>query len=53
MGPHVEHEVWKFGSPHTLVLTKTDELFRREAKACKDATASLEWLASQYRQPAG
>jgi hypothetical protein len=31
----VKHEVWKFGSPHTLVLTKTDELFRREAKAAK------------------
>ena len=45
----VEHEVWKFGSPHTLVLTKTDELFRREAKARKDATASLEWLAAQRR----
>jgi len=45
----VKHEVWKFGSPHTLVLTKTDELFRREAKARKDATASLEWLAAQWR----
>jgi len=42
----VKHETWKFGSPHTLVLTKTDELFRREAKARKDATASLEWLAA-------
>lgn len=43
----VRHEIWKFGSPHTLVLTKTNELFRREAKARKDATASLEWLAAQ------
>ena len=42
----VKHEIWKFGSPHTLVLTKTDELFRREAKARKDAAASLEWLAT-------
>ena len=32
----VKHEIWKFGSPHTLVLAKTDELFRREAKARKD-----------------
>jgi hypothetical protein len=40
----VRHETWKFGSPHTLVLTKTDELFRREATARKDASASLEWL---------
>ena len=46
----VKREIWKFGSPHTLVLTKTDELFRREAKARKDATASLEWLAAQRRR---
>ncbi len=46
----VKHEIWKFGSPHTLVLTKTDELFQREAKARKDATASLEWLAAQRRR---
>jgi 2OG-Fe(II) oxygenase superfamily len=46
----VKHEIWKFGSPHTLVLTKTDELFRREAKARKDAAASLEWLAAQRRR---
>jgi hypothetical protein len=39
-----------FGSPHTLVLTKTDELFRHEAKARKDATASLEWLAAQRQR---
>ena len=42
----VKHQVWKFGSPHTLVLTKTDELFRREAKARKDAAANLQWLAA-------
>ncbi|HET9081802.1 MAG TPA: hypothetical protein VFO01_14995 [Trebonia sp.] len=42
----VRHEVWKFGSPHTLVLTKTDELFQREARARKDAAASLERLAA-------
>ena len=46
----VKHETWKFGSPHTLVLTKTDELFRREAKARKDATASLEWLTAQRKR---
>jgi hypothetical protein len=28
------------------VLTKTDELFQREAEARKDAAASLEWLAT-------
>jgi len=31
------------------VLTKTDELFRREAKARKDAAADLEWLAASGR----
>ncbi len=46
----VKHEIWKFGSPHTLVLTKTDELFRCEARARKDATASLEWLTAQRRR---
>ncbi|MGE5131445.1 MAG: 2OG-Fe(II) oxygenase [Gemmatimonadota bacterium] len=46
----VRHEVWKFGSPHTLVLAKTDELFRREAEARKDAAASLEWLAAAWSQ---
>ena len=49
-GLPVKHEIWKFGSPHTLVLTKTAELFRREATARKDATASLEWLAAQQRR---
>ena len=44
----VRHEIWKFGSPHTLVLAKTDELFRHEAKARKDAAASLEWLAAGW-----
>ena len=42
----VSHQVWKFGSPYTLVLTKTDELFRREARARKEAAASLEWLTA-------
>lgn len=44
-GLPIKHEIWKFGSPHTLVLTKTDELFRREAEARDNAVASLEWLA--------
>ncbi len=46
----VRHEVWKFGSPQTLVLTKTDDLFRREARARKDAAASLEWLTATSQQ---
>lgn len=48
----VTHRVWKFGSPYTLVLTKTDELFRREAKAREIAITSLEWLTQHSgRQP--
>jgi hypothetical protein len=43
----VRHEVWKFGSPHTLVLTKTGEMLGREAAARKDAAASLEWLIAR------
>jgi hypothetical protein len=43
----VSHEVWKFGSPHTLVLGKTGEMFEREAAARKDAAASLEWLTAR------
>ena len=35
--------------PHMLVLTKTGELFRREATARKDATAGLAWLAASGR----
>ena len=42
----VRHEVWKFGSPYTLVLTKTDDLFRREARAREEAAGSLKWLAA-------
>jgi len=45
-GLPVSNKVWKFGSPYTLVLTKTDDLFRREARAREDAAASLEWLAA-------
>jgi hypothetical protein len=48
----VTHKVWKFGSPYTLVLTKTDELFRREAEARENAITSLEWLTRHSgRQP--
>jgi hypothetical protein len=46
----VMREVWKFGSPHTLLLTKTDELFRREAKARKDMAASLGWLTARRKR---
>jgi hypothetical protein len=45
----VRHEVWKFGSPHTLVLTKTDELFQHESKAREKAAANLEWLVAPGR----
>jgi len=44
----VRHETWKFGSPHTLVLTKTDELFRRDAVARNDAVARPSGPASHH-----
>jgi 2OG-Fe(II) oxygenase superfamily len=43
----VDHEVWKFGSPHTLVLGKTGDMFGREAGARKEAEADLDWLAAR------
>jgi hypothetical protein len=42
----VQHEVWKFGKPYTLVLTKTDELFRYEAQTREEAATGLEWLTA-------
>jgi hypothetical protein len=40
----VRHETWRYGSPYTLVLTKTEELFRREDAEREQALADLAWL---------
>ena len=36
----------RVGSPHTLVLTKTAELFEREAEQREQDAADLTWLSS-------
>ena len=45
----VRHEIWKFGSPHTLVLTKTSRAVPARGQGAQDAAADLEWLAAQRR----
>ena len=41
----VRHETRRSGSPYTLVLTKTKELFAREAAERRRWQADLDWLA--------
>jgi 2OG-Fe(II) oxygenase superfamily len=40
----VRHETRRRGSPYTLVLTKTQELFERERRARHRAVTDLAWL---------
>jgi hypothetical protein len=42
----VRHETRRSGSPYALVLTKTEDLFAREAAERRSLQADLEWLAS-------
>ncbi|MGH9228606.1 MAG: hypothetical protein ACRD07_07695 [Acidimicrobiales bacterium] len=42
----VRHETRRRGSPYTLVLTKTNELFTREAQAGRQDEADLAWLTA-------
>jgi predicted 2-oxoglutarate/Fe(II)-dependent dioxygenase YbiX len=41
----VRHETRRSGSPYTLVLTKTRELFERESAERRTWQADLEWLS--------
>jgi 2OG-Fe(II) oxygenase superfamily len=41
----VRHQTRRRGSPYTLVLTKTDELFTREQDARRQDEADLAWLS--------
>jgi hypothetical protein len=43
----VTHETRRSGSPYTLVLTKTQALFEREAAARRAHQADLAWLTGQ------
>jgi hypothetical protein len=42
----VRHQTRRRGSPYTLVLTKTDELFTREEEARRQDEADLAWLTA-------
>lgn len=44
----VTHTTRRTGSPYQLVLTKSDELFRRESAHRQQARADVEWLASAF-----
>jgi hypothetical protein len=48
----VRHLTRRQGRPYTLVLTKTDELFSREALARRRAETDLAWLRSEWFDPA-
>lgn len=43
----VTHETRRSGSPYTLVLTKTEALFEREAAARRTWQANLAWLTGK------
>ncbi|MHB1987282.1 MAG: 2OG-Fe(II) oxygenase [Acidimicrobiales bacterium] len=43
----VEHRTRRTGSPYTLVLTKTDELFELEALTRRQDARDLKWVESQ------
>lgn len=47
----VRHETRRSGRPYTLVLTKTDELFHREAVRRRRWRDDLEWLEELKRRP--
>jgi predicted 2-oxoglutarate/Fe(II)-dependent dioxygenase YbiX len=48
----VTHLTRRQGSPYTLVLTKTDALFAREAEARTRDETDLEWLSAQWNPDA-
>ncbi len=46
----VRHQTRRSGRPYTLVLTKTTDLFEREAKQRRSDEAELRWLRTQLRR---
>jgi len=44
----VTHVTKRQGSPHVLVLRKTDDLFAGEQKARGQADSDLKWLAHEW-----
>lgn len=47
-GVPVRHVTLRQGRPYTLVLTKTEDLFRSEEEVRRKAQADLAWLASIF-----
>ncbi len=45
----VRHQTRRSGSPYTLMLTKTEDMFAREARQRLSWSRELEWLASRNR----
>jgi len=45
----VTHVTRRFGRPYTLVLTKTEALFQREAIERRSFAADLAWLTKERR----
>jgi hypothetical protein len=48
-GLPVQHTTRRQGRPYTLVLTKTEDLFRREDEMRRQARSDLDWLMSAFR----
>jgi predicted 2-oxoglutarate/Fe(II)-dependent dioxygenase YbiX len=48
-GLPVQHTTRRQGRPYTLVLTKTEDLFRREDEMRRRARSDLDWLMSAFR----
>jgi hypothetical protein len=49
----VTHQTRRQGRPYTLVLTKTAQLFAREAQQRTKDQADLDWLLEQWISPRG
>ena len=47
-GLPVQHLTRRQGRPYTLILTKTEDLFRREDEIRRQAWTDLAWLASAF-----
>lgn len=46
----VRHQTRRSGSPHTLILDKTEALFEREAAVRRQWQADLDWMTARARQ---
>ena len=51
-GLPVRHTTRRQGRPFTLVLTKTEDLFKQERDTRRQTQRDLAWLVSTFRQRA-